>query len=413
MKVFFVQFVFLKLERGALGWLELAVGLCLFDLCTHSENQHVYVHDFFSIKVNVLAMADQHLVAAVKAFRNCSPGGPESHKFLVADPDVLVENHEELCLELLQLERRMTISFLQSAIGKAFPRLTAGECTAWAQRLDAGLKHILLKKKQSTSGKKLNSSVWRIIQQLGPESPQAGVSSLSSSSRPSLASTSKKLFPPGIDPVLNAKTVLQKAKAALGDDSFEDEEMPDKSSASVVSVASSEQEYQQYFDNASMCMVRLLPSGQLVQSIMKPGENGFAVATFPPESVDIATELPNSLLLSFQESTGAKKKPSAKIPVKKRPAAALNALPVSKARNAAAPVEGDPFKSPFVLMYYKEPKHSWAIRQRGGNQLFQITCQHRPKENLKDIMLQAVKKLEAGEPAERVKEWCKSQRESI
>ena len=213
--------------------------------------------------------------------------------------------------------------------------------------------------------------------------------------------------------MLNAKTVLQKAKAALGDDSFEDEEMPDKSSASVVSVASSEQEYQQYFDNASMCMVRLLPSGQLVQSIMKPGENGFAVATFPPESVDIATELPNSLLLSFQESTGAKKKPSAKIPVKKRPAAALNALPVSKAQNAAAPVEGDPFKSPFVLMYYKEPKHSWAIRQKGGNQLFQITCQHRPKENLKDIMLQAVKKLEAGEPAERVKEWCKSQRESI
>ena len=46
---------------------------------------------FFSLKVNVLVMADQHLVAAVKAFRNCFPGGPESHKFLVADPDVLVE----------------------------------------------------------------------------------------------------------------------------------------------------------------------------------------------------------------------------------------------------------------------------------------------------------------------------------
>ena len=146
---------------------------------------------------------------------------------------------------------------------------------------------------------------------------------------------------------------------------------------------------------------------------MQPGKNGFAVATFPPERVEIATELPNSSLLSFQESTGAKKKPSAKIPVKKRPAAALNALPVSRARNAAAPVEGDPFKSPFELMYYKEPKHSWGIRQKGGKQLFQITCQHRPKENLKDIMLQAVKKLEAGEPAERVKEWCKTQMESI
>ena len=75
----------------------------------------------------------------------------------------------------------------------------------------------------------------------------------------------------------------------------EDEEMPDKSNASVVSVASSEQEYQQYFDNASMCMVGLLPSGQLVQSIMQPGKK-IAVATFPPEIVEIATELPNSSL---------------------------------------------------------------------------------------------------------------------
>ena len=92
-------------------------------------------------------MADQHLVAAVKAFRNCSLGGPESQKFLVADPDALVENHEALCLELLQLQRRMTVNFLQTAIGKSFPRLTPGECLAWAQRLDAGLKHIILKKK--------------------------------------------------------------------------------------------------------------------------------------------------------------------------------------------------------------------------------------------------------------------------
>ena len=101
---------------------------------------------FFLLKINVSAMADQHLVAAVKAFRNCSPGGPESQKFLVADPDALVENHEALCLELLQLQRRMTVNFLQTAIGKSFPRLTPGECLAWAQRLDAGLKHIILKK---------------------------------------------------------------------------------------------------------------------------------------------------------------------------------------------------------------------------------------------------------------------------
>ena len=144
-------------------------------------------------------------------------------------------------------------------------------------------------------------------------------------------------------------------------------------------------------------------------------KNGFAVATFPPETIEIATELPNSLLLQFQETTSTKKKPAAKIYAKKRPAAALTATAssASKAPNAAAPVAGDPFKSPFDLMYYKEPKHSWAIRQRGGKQLFQITCQHRPKESLKDMMLQAVKKLEAGEPADGVRDWCRSQRESI
>ena len=260
----------------------------------------------------------------------------------------------------------------------------------------------------------MNAAVWRIIQQLGPEAVQGELSS-SSSSRPSFASTAKSRLPSGSDPVLDAKAVLAKTKTALGEDFLEDEEMSEKSNASVVSVASSGQDYQQYFDNASMCMVRLLPSGQVVQSIMQPGKNGFAVATFPPETIEIATELPNSLLLQFQETTSTKKKPAAKIYAKKRPAAALTATAssASKAPNAAAPVAGDPFKSPFDLMYYKEPKHSWAIRQRGGKQLFQITCQHRPKESLKDMMLQAVKKLEAGEPADGVRDWCRSQRESI
>ena len=399
-----------------LGWSWLIGCLSVISvLCNHSFRELYHVcESFFLLKINVSAMADQHLVAAVKAFRNCSPGGPESQKFLVADPDALVENHEALCLELLQLQRRMTVNFLQTAIGKSFPRLTPGECLAWAQRLDAGLKHIILKKKQSTSGKKLNAAVWRIIQQLGPEAFQGDFSS-SSSSRPSFASTAKSRLPSGSDPVLDAKAVLAKTKTALGEDFLEDEEMSEKSNASVVSVASSGQDYQQYFDNASMCMVRLLPSGQFVQSIMQPGKNGFAVATFPPETIEIATELPNSLLLQFQETTSTKKKPAAKIYAKKRPAAALTATAssASKAANAAAPVAGDPFKSPFDLMYYKEPKHSWAIRQRGGKQLFQITCQHRPKESLKDMMLQAVKKLEAGEPADGVRDWCRSQRESI
>lgn len=219
-------------------------------------------------------MADQQFVAAVKAFRNCCPGFPESAKFLVADPDILVENHEDLCLELLCLQQRIAISFLQAASGKAFPRLTPGECAAWGQRLDAGLKHIILKKKQSTTGKKLNPAVWRIIEQLGPETPQA-VSSSASSSRPSLDSTCKK-FSARVDPVLDAQAVLAKAKASLGADFSAEVDTPEKSS--VVSVSSEEQhpEYQQYFDSACMSMVRLFPSGKIIQSTMHAGNSGFA-----------------------------------------------------------------------------------------------------------------------------------------
>lgn len=361
-------------------------------------------------------MADQQLATCVRIFRNCCPGGPESQKFLVADPDVLVENYEELCLELLQLKKKIHVAFLSNVIGKAFPRLTSGECTAWAQRINAALKHILVKRKQSTSGKKLNAAVWRIIQELGAESPAPIASSSSSSSRPMPvlpSSSSKELFPSDMDPLLSAQAIKAQAKKSLGD--FEEDDLPEES-ASVHSVSSSSsvaQNFQQYFDSASMCMVRLFPSGQLAQSIMQPGKNGFAVAIFPPDTKEIPTELPNSLLQSFQEKSGTKKKPAAQVRVNKRPAASSSSVPASRARTEAAPVEADPFKPAFEIMYYKEPKHSWAIRQKGGKQLFQITCQHRPKENLRDMMLQAVKKLEAGQSAEQVKEWCRSQRESI
>lgn len=360
-------------------------------------------------------MAEDKLLKAVKIFRSICPEGPESTKFLVADPDTLICNYEELCLQLMLLDGRLTVPLLQKAISKAYGRLTSGECKAFAQRIQAGLAHIIVKKKSCTSGRKLHPAVWRIISQLGAPSPPAAASSSSSRlpvARPSNDSQCSQAGAPSSsssglpDPLLNPKAILANAKEALSD--FE-------ADSSVVSVTSSapQQEHQQYFDNASMCMVRLFPSGKRIESIMQPGETGFAVAIFPGETAEILTELPNSLLESFQESSGAKKKPSAKGTVKKRPAASSQSTPVSRARTTAAPVQGDPFKPSYDIMYYKEPKHSWAIRLRGGKQLFQITCQHRPKENLREMMVEAVKKLEAGQSTEEVKEWCRSQRERI
>lgn len=96
---------------------------------------------------------------AVSALRNECTGGPVSTQYLVADPDVLVTNYEGLLLQLLRIPGRKTQSFLEKAIAKAFPRLTNGECKTFAQRLQAGLNHVQLKKKQSTSGKKLCPAV--------------------------------------------------------------------------------------------------------------------------------------------------------------------------------------------------------------------------------------------------------------
>ena len=184
------------------------------------------------------------------------------------------------------------VNLLQTARGKAFPT-APGECTAWAQRPDVGLKHILLKKKQSTTGKKLNASVWRIIQQLGPESPQGEVSSFQQTFPRFYC---QKSFPFRHQPSSECQSCATKGQSSIGRWFFLKMRKCQTNPMLQWFLWSAQSKSTSNFDNASMCMVGLLPSGQLVQSIMQPGKKGFAVATVPPEIVEIATELPNSSL---------------------------------------------------------------------------------------------------------------------
>lgn len=341
---------------------------------------------------------------AVSALRNECTGGPVSTQYLVADPDVLVTNYEGLLLQLLRIPGRKTQSFLEKAIAKAFPRLTNGERKTFAQRLQAGLNHVQLKKKQSTSGKKLCPAVQRLVREFGSLPDEV---SPASSSAPSIC------LPVSSTPVLNAAQIAASARELLGE--FDDvaPAADIQSAESAETIGSSqpdsqpEPEYKQYFDNASLCMVRLFPSGNIQKSNMLPGDNGFAVATFPGSEERISTEVPNSLLNVFQKSEPVKKRPAAiriRSPGLKRPAAEPD-VPAANSSEICCN---------FAIMYYKEPKHSWAIRQKDtGKQLFQVACKDNSKEAVHPIILEARQKLVEGKDWPEVKEWANSQRDNL
>ena len=346
-------------------------------------------------------MAQSKETQAVSALRNECTGGPVSTQYLVADPDVLVTNFEGLLLQLLKIQGRKTQSFLEKATAKAFPRLTAGECKTFAQRLQAGLNHVLLKKKQSTSGKKLCPAVQRLVRELGNLPDQVSPPSFSA---PSIC------LPVSSTPVLNAAQIAASAKELLGE--FDDVAPAQDTesvgeSAETIGSSQEEPEYKQYFDNASLCMVRLFPSGNIQKSNMLPGDNGFAVATFPGSEEKISTEVPNSLLHVFNKSDPVKKRPAAiriGSPGLKRPAASLDVAAASSSGSVCN----------FAIMYYKEPKHSWAIRQKDtGKQLFQVACKDNSKEAVHPIILEARQKLVEGKDWSEVKQWANSQRDSL
>lgn len=246
---------------------------------------------------------------AVSALRNECTGGPVSTQYLVADPDVLVTNYEGLLLQLLRIPGRKTQSFLEKAIAKAFPRLTNGECKTFAQRLQAGLNHVQLKKKQSTSGKKLCPAVQRLVREFGSLPDEV---SPASSSAPSIC------LPVSSTPVLNAAQIAASARELLGE--FDDA----APAADIQSVAESAETIGSSQPDSQPLHGQTFSLRNIQKSNMLPGDNGFAVATFPGSEERISTEVPNSLLNVFQKSEPVKKRPAAiriRSPGLKRPAA--------------------------------------------------------------------------------------------
>ena len=153
-------------------------------------------------------------------------------------------------------------------------------------------------------------------------------------------------------------------------------------------------------------------------------------------SVAVSTDLPSLPATPVMTTPKKRKAAASPTPDKKRQsdldeeAEIVSPLPARKGklkdkvlkRPAAAlkkPATASPWKKPAVnkgngswlLMYYKvsksRAKPSWAVRESGGCQLFQLVAV--PGKDVKKICQKAIEKLLDGEVPGQVREWAKAQ----
>ena len=114
------------------------------------------------------AMSDQAHV-----FLKHLPRGPKTADYLQADPNVLCESFEPLLTDLAcRLQGgRASKKKLEWSLSEAFGRsMSPTESKCFAERLLAGLEHIYNKRRQATSGAKLQPPAQRIVKAISSSS---------------------------------------------------------------------------------------------------------------------------------------------------------------------------------------------------------------------------------------------------
>ena len=383
-----------------------------------------------------------------RLMRNHFPvGGPTRSSFLVTDPGKITETFERFLQELCLLKSfRKTSRFLEQCANESFPRLERAECKLLGQRLMAACEHIYVKRKSMTSGKKLNPAVYRIIQALNAADVPTEVAFTTCSSSSSLASSSAKASPSNQCASSSAKAVLpverpettqsvsEFYKHILGDSPLDGEgtESEENMLDEVVSIASSEQAieksatgttFSQFESTSDMALIRLHTDGTRQVAHMRTGATGFAVAAFDGSDNEHATEIPNSTLLSHQKRSSknfkrpaaaskkaaskkaASKKAESKKAAAKRPASVVAETPGKSQKKGGIHLQAA--TDQYVVMVYSKD-NSWAIRERGGSQLFAVPKKNRTDEEMLAHIKEVVQRLTDGESPGFVKDWARS-----
>ena len=390
-----------------------------------------------------------------KAMRACLTGLGAAYK----DPDyeMVVEEYQELLTDLSKLTPRVNKDVVARAARIVFTTASDGECKMFGERIAGAFMFVKQKKRSMTTGKKLTSSVLRVVQTLPSASPPM---------KPSLGSQLMSHAKQRHKELLKASP-QRNSKAAPSNPDEQDGrafifakyglEMPKRSPSMVsiddeaVSISSAEEVPKlgnqaaaaqggsssseplavvlEHFDPSQKAVVRVLSNGQQICSdSVRPGQHVFLEAVFGSEIVQ--TEIP--ALMLAEPVQAVRKKPAA---APKRPAAQASAAeePTKKAKHEdadqesmedleeMADTEAPGLPSPPVAlvgnlgMAYSNPYRykdgRYAIRRKFGNkaEIMAGKGKSMPEAAVKALLCKAVEKLTAGEQEATVKAWFKSE----
>ena len=291
----------------------------------------------------------------VKVLRGSLPLGLKDKRYYEADPDKIAEHYETVMVDLLYVTARPQGTMLKEAAAQAWQETSVSEAAMWSNRICEAYSHCSNKLKNMVSGQKLPAATKRIalvIQkvrdqsigeslraralriQLSPlQQPKAtpGLKLKAQAASPQAAPKRKSVCDLEAIARLHGGEYKAAHDDAYGDDVFSAPPSQEDEEAEAVYVPASQDEVTldkicaqdevvlQNLDTARLVLTRMYASGLEKDAEMRPGPQGFCIASFGSDSEDIETEMPNLMLQSVM------RKPAATEKTLKRPAAAADA----------------------------------------------------------------------------------------
>ena len=218
---------------------------------------------------------------------------PDPSSYMFADIEKVISTYEDFLADLCAVTARPTVPLLQSGFTLVFKGVSKSDCRAFAEQVVKAVAECRARGRNSTSGKKLPSSIFRISQVLKGQEPQR-------TKRKSIASSRASSPPPtpnlpveeaGISPkskVLREYGLQGRALQQTPSDGSVQEVVPVRSSPSVCELSDNDgelkeaspakegspaEDWREYFDSCRGCYVRAYASGKIEElSSKKPPE---------------------------------------------------------------------------------------------------------------------------------------------
>ena len=210
---------------------------------------------------------------------------PDPSSYMLADIEKVISNFEDFLADLCEVTPRPTVPLLQSGFALVFKGVSKSDCRAFAEQVVKAVGECRARGRNSTSGKKLPSSIFRISQVLKGQEPQSSKRKSTVSSRASSPPATPCKLPveeAGLSPkskVLREYGLQGRALQQTPSDGSVQEVVPVHSSPSVCDLAENDgdmkegsrpakegspaEDWKEYFDSCRGCYVRAYASGKI------------------------------------------------------------------------------------------------------------------------------------------------------